>query len=115
MFDHKVRVEYNHFPAIGKAMEPLIAAVIKKATLDIEAAMKRRVPVLTGFLKNSITSQMLQPNHGRVTVGAAYGVYVNYGTTIMPARPFVEPSTDEIRPEFIKACGLALKEAGRTK
>lgn len=38
-----------------------------------------------------------------VGVGASYGWYQNYGTSRIPARPFLEPAIEIVRPSFDEA------------
>ena len=39
---------------------------------------------------------------GIVTVGTEYAPYVEYGTSKMAARPFMQPAVDKVKPEFEK-------------
>ena len=72
--------------------------------------MSERVPVLTGLLQRSIRS-VRRPDRGHwsyaveVADVAYYWYYVNYGYhtrsgRFIPARPFVEPTVEEVRPQY---------------
>jgi HK97 gp10 family phage protein len=58
-------------------------------TLSVEKA-----PFRTGVLKSSIKKTKVGL-FTKVTVGAFYGIYVNYGTRYMHAQPFWEPAINE--------------------
>src|SRR6266498_1987422 len=49
-----------------------------------------------------------------VAVGATYGMYVNYGTRRMPARPFWEPAIEAARPGFDAALSAIESQLGGT-
>lgn len=97
------RVVFNNFPAIKRNMVALAENATAKAAMDMEAGMKTRAPVDTGFLKNSIQARQVGPAHWRVTVGADYGIYLEYGTRFMSARPFFFPAVAEVGPSFMAA------------
>jgi len=50
-----------------------------------------------------------------VGVGASYGWYQNYGTSRIPARPFVEPSVETTRPSFEEAIARVEDALGRVQ
>lgn len=99
----KWTVVMNDLPNIIAGLEDKAAQIVGKAALDLEAQMKVRTPVDTGFLRGSIQARKLGPAHWRVTVGAEYGAYVNYGTRFQAAQPFVEPAVNVVRPAFLAA------------
>lgn len=96
------------------------AAVVQKLAQDCEGHAKRQMEgertgriylhgrvehqasapgeapaVDTGFLKNSIVAQPEKPLRWVVLVGAVYGIWLEYGTTHMAARPFMLPAFRE--------------------
>lgn len=93
-------VVYNHFPKIVTAMKGRAAMVVAKAALDIEAHAKTKAPVKTGALRASIQAVQVSQLHWRVTVGADYGIYLEYGTRYMAARPYFQPALDAVTPVF---------------
>lgn len=101
--DYRVRVVSNHLPSIAAGIPAKAAAIVAKAALDIEAHAKSRAPVDTGFLKGSIQATQISPTHWRVIVGAEYGIYQEYGTVHMAARPYFNPAIQVVRPVFIAA------------
>lgn len=74
--------------------------MIRKATLQVEAGAKLRVPVDTGLLLNSIQSTFEGDLTGIVFVGAEYGIHVEFGTTRMRAQPFLLPALEEAVQQF---------------
>lgn len=101
--DVRVRVVFDRFPQITQAMAAKADAIVMKATMDLEAQMKVRAAVRTGFLRASIQGARVGPAHGRVVVGAEYGAYVEYGTRSTAPHPFRQPAVDVIRPVFLAA------------
>ena len=62
--------------------------------------------VQTGELKNSIVHQREAARSWSVTVGAEYGVHLEFGTPNMAARPFLRPAVHKITetaPKVLKA------------
>ena len=70
--------------------------LVKLNGSELQQKAMRRCPVKTGFMKRSI---MLDITDGglaaRVSVGAHYAPYVEYGTRYMNAQPFLRPSYNE--------------------
>ena len=99
----RTRIVFNNFPRIIAGMEMKAEAFTAKAALDMVAGAQRRAPVDTGFLRNSIQANKIGPAHWRVTVGADYGIYVEYGTRFMGAQPYLIPTVAEVGPAFIAA------------
>lgn len=96
-------VVQNDLPAITARMLPLVEAIVAKTALDVEADAKTRAPVDTGTLRNSIQATKVGAAYWRVTVGADYGVHVEWGTRFMGARPFLRPALTSITPTFREA------------
>lgn len=88
---------------------PLAQAVVRKTTLDVEADAKAFAPVDTGNLKGSIGHSDLrtvgQSGTLEAEVGptAAYGEYVELGTSRMAPRAFLGPALDRRTPAFVQA------------
>lgn len=99
----RTRVVFNNFPKVKANMVSVAEQATAKAAQDMVAQMMTRVPVDTGFLKNSVQAQKVGAAHWRVTVGADYGVYVEFGTRFNQAQPFFYPSVAEVGPTFIQA------------
>lgn len=117
-----LRVVYNLIPGYAAALPGVVDRVVEKAARDIEAhakaSMGRQSPpsapgsppaIRTGTLANSIQSTRMSLNHWRVTVGAEYGAYLEFGTSRMAPRPFMAPAVEAVRPAFVEAVSRALK------
>jgi HK97 gp10 family phage protein len=102
-FTFRTTVRLNNFPAIKVGMETRAEAFTAKAALDIQGVAMTMAPVDTGFLKNSIQSHKIGPAHWRVTVGAEYGIYLEFGTRFMGAQPYFFPAVAQVSPSFIAA------------
>lgn len=102
-FGFRTRVVLNRWPAIQAHMLMGAEAAVGSAAMEMEAGMKGRAPVDTGFLMNSIQARKIGPAHWRVTVGAEYGIYLEYGTRHMAAQPFFFPTIAEVTPSFMQA------------
>ena len=85
------------------------SVAVRKALFDIERLAKMRVPVRTGNLRNSIGTDIDAGGLGGV-VGptAAYGGFVEFGTSKMGAQPYMNPAADAVIPKLQAALkGLA--------
>lgn len=93
----------NNWPAVRRGLETKADAIVARTALGIEAGAKVRAAVRTGFMRGSIQAVQVGPRHWRVTVGAEYGIYQEYGTVFSAPRPFFEPAIDEAWPAFQEA------------
>lgn len=93
-------VVFNHLPHIAGVLTERAALVVAKAAMDIEAHAKIKAPVKTGALRASIQAVQVSQLHWRVSVGADYGIYLEYGTRYMAARPYFQPALDAVTPMF---------------
>jgi HK97 gp10 family phage protein len=80
---------------------------VRKSTFATEAGGKVRAAVLTGFMRNSITSDFIGSNRD-IAVGttgpeAEYSPYVELGTSRQAPQPFMGPAADEEEPNFYAA------------
>lgn len=82
---------------------PLASKVVRKTAKDIEGTAKGLAPVDTGNLKNSIGSQEVGPLEAEVRATANYAVYLEMGTSRMPAQPYMGPAADKHSPAFSEA------------
>ena|SRR5690242_15236103 len=130
-------VVFNLLPEIAARLDEVAGKIVRKSAFDIVAHSMAAAPVgPTGFLKNShyvevnggeneypysavqapAADQTLLPEVDKptkkttaiVAVGASYATYVEYGTVHMPARPFLTPAVELVRPQFKQAMELAI-------
>lgn len=92
-------------------------AVVRKAAFDIEARAKRKAPVDTGALRNSIAvvDETRGDAEAEVNVGAEYGAYVELGTVDRAAKPYLAPAVEAVRPGFEKAMESLMKRLGDSR
>ncbi len=87
---------------------PTLALVNRRAEVWLTSstdlatiAARRRAPVRTGRLRDSIVSLPLERRNGRASAGvwaqAPYALWVEIGTRRMPAQPYLRPALDAVR------------------
>jgi HK97 gp10 family phage protein len=117
---------FNHFDELATQFQTAISQVVRKSAFDIQASAQSLAPVDTGNMKSSIYTKTIDgdqyPGGGStdlvdnqvpgvdettayVAVGASYGIYVEMGTTRMPAHPYLAPAVEQVRPGFEAAMG----------
>lgn len=74
--------------------------VVKMNGAELQKNMQRQAAVDTGHMKRSITLT-INGLTARVTPTAEYASYVEYGTRFMTAQPFVRPSFETQKQQFI--------------
>lgn len=82
--------------AVGPRVRAGADRMVVKACADIQAGARSRCPVDTGFLRSSITTDIVRGSGvttGEVGPTAHYGAYVEYGTWRMAAQPYLGPAT----------------------
>lgn len=93
---------------IAEAIPRELAAAVRMETDALEAEAKRRCPVITGRLRNSIRSSVRESEAGAEAIvgsGLDYAAAVELGTPNQPPRPFLAPA--------LRARGDALPESVR--
>ena len=83
--------------------------MLRKAGFDIERISKSTVVVVTGNLKNSIGVEIVDDLTVVIGPTAAYGAYVEFGTSKMSPRPYMNPATDRVVPGLAKAMTKLVK------
>lgn len=88
-----------------EGMDSRTGLVIRKAAFDVERGAKTRAPVDTGYLKNSIHTEIVQNDRrvyaAEVIAGAEYAAFVEYGTSRMAPQPFMGPAYEAVLPGFM--------------
>lgn len=98
----RVTIQFNELPAMSARLESAASQVVAKSAFDIENRAKQVVPVDTGALKNSITTET-NGLQATVSAGQEYAVYVEMGTRFQSAQPYMTPAAEVVRPAFIEA------------
>lgn len=112
-----VEVNRAALDALPAALKSQFKEIISKTVQDIHAnalaIIREKNLIDTGNLLNSIFSYTdLDGLTGYVVVGAFYGIYLEYGTIRMAARPFIAPATEQALQPFVIAIGRAFEIAG---
>ena len=95
-------------PKLVKEVEQKLFGNMEKACLVVELDAKRMAPVDTGRLQQSITHEVeRKPKEviGRVGTNVEYAVYVEYGTSVMSAQPYLRPALEKNRSRIGKILG----------
>ncbi len=136
MLKATVEIVYNKLPKLSAEVAGHVDDVIDEAAFRVERGAKDSAPVDTGFLRSSIYTvttggsgyahaasaaesaadrgmlpEVAQPaaHQAIVAVGAEYGIFVEYGTSRMTARPFVRPAVEKVRAWFLQAIKSIVK------
>lgn len=91
---------FNDLPRLVDGMAARAAEEVAKTTFDIEAGAKAKAPVDTGNLMNSITAEV-DGLTGTVSTNVEYAPYQEYGTSKMPAHPYMTPAAEAAWPDFL--------------
>lgn len=93
-----IKVIYNHSQAASQQMQKQLAEIVQAATYAVEADAKKRAPVDTGALRNSIQSSFPAPKTGIVSASVEYAPYVEFGTIHNKPQPFLLPALKAVKP-----------------
>ncbi len=96
---------FNRFQAIADAFPGICGQIVSETATECRDNIKGFIvsngQVRTGFMRDSVHVENGPDEQTKfVIVGAPYGVYQNYGTRYIPARPFFEPGIEQTRPGF---------------
>jgi HK97 gp10 family phage protein len=104
-----IELKFNRLGAIADELKRGAGAAVAKAAHDIEAQAKSRAPVDTGALRNSIAARQEAALAWIVAVGVEYGIYPEFGTYKMGARPYLLPAFNTVAPSLTKALEALVK------
>lgn len=107
----KLVVESNKLTGLPAAVRRRLSLAVRKVAADVQARAQQVVPVDTGATKNSIRAKAVDELTSEVVVGTHYAAYLEFGTHKMPARPYLRPAVEAVRPAFEAAIGQAIEEA----
>lgn len=100
----KIVIKYNRLPQIAEHLPEAVSAIVRKAAFDVEANAKAVVPVDTGKLKNSISSEFPTPTRAIIAPHTEYAHFVEYGTRRQRAKPYMRPAAEKVKAAFFEAC-----------
>ena|SRR3990167_3180221 len=119
----KFRLKTFGFEALNKKIDSSIANMdntiqnpLVRIAAKVEAFAKRLCPVDTGRLRSSIGFQVLSPNKVIVATGinptsrpVNYAAYVEFGTSVQAAQPYMRPAIEAVKPEIAKEVLISFK------
>lgn len=83
----------NNSAIVGKEFEAACERALTRIGLQGESFAKRKCPVDTGTLRNSITNTVeTDEKAAYIGTNVEYAPYVEFGTKKMAAQPFLEPA-----------------------
>ncbi len=94
----RIVIEYNNLPRIAAKLPEEVGAIVRKAAFDIEANAKAVVPVITGKLKNSISSEFPSQTKAIIAPHTEYAAFVEF------YKPYMRPAAEKVASAFIEAC-----------
>jgi HK97 gp10 family phage protein len=115
----RTSVRIEGMPALRKALlqvtqegRKTVQREVLRATLAVQRRAKERCPVDTGRLRNSIAVELEDGGmNGAVGTNVEYAPFVEFGTSRMPAQPYLLPAFEEERAVFIERLKRELGEA----
>lgn len=94
----KIKDEIAH-----KAKMDFVRLAVKEATATMQQKAQELVPVQTGFLKRSISQEIMDDGFtGHVYASAEYSASVEYGTRKRRPKPYMRPAFKVAKYQFIK-------------
>lgn len=127
-FSVEVKFDDSYYKKLGlkgDGYEGAVDAGVEHALSDAENIIKREVPrpghsrsrskppyKPTGNLQRSIHPNRPGKCQGELRTNVPYWVYVQYGTSRMPANPFVTRTARKIKPKLAEYVMEELKRAG---
>lgn len=98
------RIVFDITQQVKGEMSRQVKDVVAKAAFDIQAEAQNVVPVDTGALKNSISTEVAANDMSAIVAPHMnYDIYVEFGTSKMSARPYLFPAAEKVKPEFMAA------------
>jgi HK97 gp10 family phage protein len=108
-----VRVVFNHLPQASDELHAAVVGQVARSTYDVEKRAKEVVAVRTGTLRRSIHSVFENGGlRGICGPSVDYGVYVEFGTRHVAARPYMRPAARAVLPRFADELKAILRRLG---
>lgn len=101
----------SRLPQIALELEPRVTAAMKAGAEAVESEAKARVPVGSGDLRDAIHTEV-DGDDVYVLAGddsVFYGHFVEFGTVLTPARPFLVPALESRREQILGGVTAALR------
>jgi HK97 gp10 family phage protein len=88
--------------ASGAVVDRSATVAVRETAQVIEDAMRAGAPVLTGELRDSVTS-VVSGTSAEIGPTARYAEFVEFGTSVMAPEPFAGPAFDQHAPDLESA------------
>lgn len=90
---------------ITEELKPRAFLIVNKYGNAMTSTSAQNAPVDTGALRSSLTSESMMTGELTYTIsdGVEYGVYQEFGTSRIPARPFMLPAIEAWTDRFLNA------------
>ena len=99
----RMTLTFNRIPELTGSMRAAAEREVLRAAYEVEAEAKRRVPVDTGALRNSIQTWRSGSLRASIAPHMDYAAFVEFGTRKQRAKPYMTPAAEYVRPRFIEA------------
>ena len=118
--------DFNHILDYSQQIHDASSQIVRKTAFDIQAHAQENARVKYGNMRASIyvvtdkentypgtadrdllpsIDQAEDDQTAYTAVGASYGIYLEMGTSRMPAYPYLGPAAETVRPSFDAAMG----------
>jgi len=91
-----VRIDAEDLGAIMRDLNLNVDKMLALLAADLSALAKTFAPVDTGALRASLDFEKVSDKLYTVSDAVSYGIYQEYGTSTMPAQPFMVPATESV-------------------
>ncbi len=101
------------FAGVGTEIQTTLERGILAACLFVEGDAKKRAPVDTGKLRNSISHRVVTDYTGvvgEVGTNVEYGPFMEFGTRYVVPRPFLTPAANENKSAILKIIAEQIKK-----
>jgi len=85
-----------------------VSDIIQTGAFNIMRDSVRMAPIDTGALRASIKKRKIDALTAEVYDGVEYGVYQEYGTRYIKAKPFMRPALKKNQPKIVNALKKAV-------
>lgn len=96
-----VRLDMGPLLKLKAEARPKAARIVGRHAKIVEVKAKLAAPHDTGALRNSILARQVGEVSWEIGVGVSYGIFQEFGTSRMPAHPFLIPAVEGQRGAFV--------------
>lgn len=105
------RVRYSSsIPRVLVRSQKSCALASAELAEEIADVARQLVPVDTGFLKSQISVEKRGLTEHQVIADTNYANFVEFGTRVSPAQPYLGPAADQANAEFGRRMAVTFKK-----